>query len=372
MGDVNALKYTVDAVERVGGNVAGAFYKVDRESWERAVEWKELYGGSVSAGDPTVYGRDWYFDPTRNFKFGVRTYDPFQAMVREWAPSQQHNVTVGGTSGRTSFNLGLGLLDQNGMFKPAKEDKFQRYNASLRVTSDINKYVTARAGVLFSQTDKRYPYVTNSTTADPWLYLYRWSSLYPLGNDENGDPIRSPASEAAAANTASLKYNYLNLNLGATFNIMENWTVDVDYTFSNREHVWDRPGTKYTARDSWVAAVVRNDANGNPIYVNPQGQEVPSTDPNAMRAYDLPYHTYTAPGAAPDHIYKLSENLFKHTINAYTTYNWQLDTDNNFIFMAGLNRVTDNWSDHFTQVTNLTDIVNPQFPYGIGNWTGGG
>lgn len=372
MGDVNALKYTVDAVERVGGNVAGAFYKVDRESWERAVEWKELYGGTISASDPTVYGRDWYFDPTRNFKFGVRTYDPYEAMVREWAPSQQHNVTVGGTSGRTSFNLGLGLLDQSGMYKPAKEDNFKRYNASLRVTSDINKYVTARAGVLFSQTDKRYPYVTNSTTADPWLYLYRWSALYPLGDDENGDPIRSPASEAAAANTASLKYNYLNLNLGATFNIMENWTVDVDYTFSNREHIWDRPGTKYTGRDSWGAAVVRNDADGNPIYVNPQGQVVPSTDPNAMRAYDLNNHTYTAPGSSPDHIYKLSENLYKHTVNAYTTYNWDVDTDNNFIFMAGLNRVTDNWANHYTQVTNLTDIVNPQFPYGIGTWTGGG
>lgn len=372
MGDVNALKYTVDAVERVGGNVAGAFYKVDRESWERAVEWKELYGGTLTMNDPTVYGRDWYFDPTRNFKFGVRTYDPYEAMVKEWAPTQQHNVTVGGTSGRTSFNLGLGLLDQSGMFKPAKEDGYKRYNASLRVTSDINKYVTARAGVLFSQTDKRYPYVTNSTTADPWLYLYRWSSLYPAGLDENGDPIRGPESEAAAANTASLKYNYLNLNLGATFNLMENWTVDVDYTFSNREHIWDRPGTKYTARDSWGAPIARNDADGNPVYVNRLGQVVPSTDPNAMQAYDLAYYTYTGPGANPDHIYKLSENLYKHTVNAYTTYNWDVDEDNNFIVMAGINRVTDNWANHYTQVTNLTDIVNPQFPYGIGTWTGGG
>lgn len=372
MGDVNALKYTVDAVERVGGNVAGAFYKVDRESWERAVEWKELYGGTLTMNDPTVYGRDWYFDPTRNFKFGVRTYDPYEAMVKEWAPTQQHNVTVGGTSGRTSFNLGLGLLDQSGMFKPAKEDGYKRYNASLRVTSDINKYVTARAGVLFSQTDKRYPYVTNSTTADPWLYLYRWSSLYPAGLDENGDPIRGPESEAAAANTASLKYNYLNLNLGATFNLMENWTVDVDYTFSNREHIWDRPGTKYTARDSWGAPIARNDTDGNPVYVNRLGQVVPSTDPNAMQAYDLAYYTYTGPGANPDHIYKLSENLYKHTVNAYTTYNWDVDEDNNFIVMAGINRVTDNWANHYTQVTNLTDIVNPQFPYGIGTWTGGG
>src|SRR5690606_29641180 len=40
--------------------------------------------------------------------------------------------------------------------------------------------------------------------------------------------------------------------------------------------------------------------------------------------------------------------------------------------MLGINRVTDNWADHYTQVTELTDIFNPQFNYGIGTWTGGG
>src|SRR3546814_3276769 len=40
--------------------------------------------------------------------------------------------------------------------------------------------------------------------------------------------------------------------------------------------------------------------------------------------------------------------------------------------MVGLNRVTEDYQSHYTRVTNLTDIVNPQFNYGIGNWTGGG
>src|SRR3546814_1202937 len=84
------------------------------------------------------------------------------------------------------------------MMKPAKTDEYSRYNASLRIKSKINKYFTARAGALYSRRSKDYAYITSSTTADPWLYLYRWSPLYPLGNDENGDPIRSPASEAAA------------------------------------------------------------------------------------------------------------------------------------------------------------------------------
>jgi len=372
MSGLNGMKYSLDAVQRVNGTVTGAFYKINQESYDRAVDWHNTYGNSIGSNDPTVYGRDWYFDPAGPYKYGLRTYDPYEAMVREWAPTQQHNLSIAGTSGKTSYNLGLGLLDQSGMMKPAKKDQFTRYNASLRVTSEINKYFTARAGVLYSQRNKEYPYVTSSTTADPWLYLFRWSPIYPLGNDENGDPIRSPASEAAAANTASLLYNYLNLNLGGTVTLTDNWTIDFDYTYANQGHVWDRPGTKYTARNSWVAPQARVDASGNPVYVNSAGEVVSSTAEGAMPAYDLGLETYTAPGSSPDHIYKLSENLNKHTINAFTTYNLGLEGGHDFKFMLGMNRVTDDWANHFTQVTNLIDIVNPQFPYGIGTWTGDG
>ncbi len=372
MAGVNGLKYSLDAMERVNAPVTGAFYKINRESYNKAVEWQEKYGSSIGANDPTVYGRDWYFDPAGPFKYGVRVYDPYEAMVREWAPTQQHNLSLGGTSGKTSYNVGLAMIDQSGMMKPAKKDQWTRYNASVKVTSEINKYFTARAGALYSERNKQYPYITNSTTADPWLYLFRWSPLYPLGNDENGDPIRSPASEAAAANTASWKHKYANLNLGGTLRITDNWTVDADYSYSNQEHIWDRPGTKYTARDSWIAPIARLDAAGNPVYVNAEGQVVSGPGNGAMAAYDLLSHTYTAPGANPDHMYKLSENLYKHTVNAYTTYDLTLQENHDFKFMLGLNRVTDDWSNHYTQVTNLTDIVNPQFGYGIGTWTGGG
>lgn len=372
MADVNALKYTVDAVERIGGTVAGAFYKVNRESYEKAVEWKSKYGGTIGNNDPTVYGRDWYFDPARNFKYGVRTYDPYDAMIKEWAPTKLHNLSVGGSSGKTSYNIGLAALDQSGMMKPANSDQFTRYNASLKVTSEINKHLTARAGALYSRRDKEYPYVTSSTTADPWLYLFRWSPVYPLGNDENGNPIRSPESEAKAANTANILRNYMNVNLGATVKIMDNWKVDFDYSFSNQEEIWKRPGTRYTARNSWVAPKPRVDASGNPVYVNGDGQVVASTAPGSMPAYDLSLDTYTAPGTGSDHLNRYAENFYRHTINATTTYNLILKNDHDFKFMAGLNRVTDDREDQFTQVTNISDLLNPQFGNGVGIYSGDG
>ena len=58
MGEVDALEYSILAAERVGSNVAGGFWYVNRRSLERAREWQNTYGGKIGKNDPTVYGRD--------------------------------------------------------------------------------------------------------------------------------------------------------------------------------------------------------------------------------------------------------------------------------------------------------------------------
>lgn len=372
MADVDGLKYVLDAYERIGITTPrGAFYYVDRNSYAKAVEWKQKYGNTIGADDPTVFGRDWYVQ-NGNLKMGVRTYDPYEYMVREWAPTQQHNLSVGFTQGKTSYNIGLGLLDQSGITKPAKKDDFTRYNVSMKVSSELSKFVTVRAGAIYSRRNKQYPYATSSTTADPWYYMYRWSSLYPFGSDENGDLIRSPYSEMASANTANILQNYSNYNLGATVNITNNWKVDFDYTYSLQDETWNRPGTRFTARDSWVAPAARLDAGGNRVYVDSTGAVVSSTAPGAIAAYDLTKQTYTGVGATPDHYARTVTSFFSHTINAYTTYSLNLKEDHAFKFILGMNRVTATTESQSSQITALSDIYNPQFAFGTGVQTTSG
>src|SRR5690606_12036384 len=139
--------------------------------------WKEKYGNSIGADDPTVFGRDWYVrGAANNQKMGIRTYDPYEYMVEEWAPTQKHDLSVGLTAGKTSFNIGLGLLDQSGMLKPSKFNKITLYKSSLKVSIEINKNITIRGGALDSRRNKEYDYDTNAATADPWYNLYSWSS----------------------------------------------------------------------------------------------------------------------------------------------------------------------------------------------------
>jgi TonB-linked SusC/RagA family outer membrane protein len=108
------------------------------------------------------------------------------------------------------------------------------------------------------------------------------------------------------------------------------------------------------------------------IYVNNEGQVVASTTPGAIAAFDLSKSTYTGLGANPDHFARTATNFYSHTINAYTTYAWNLNGNNAFKFIMGVNRVTATTEFQTSQITNLLDIYNPQFPFGTGTQTSSG
>ena len=269
IGGIEALEYTYDAqVNRESPMPAGGFWRIDENSLEKARQWQEKYGDTVAWNDPILYGRDWYYDGAN--KYGYRLYDGVRAMVREWAPSMTHNLSVTGSKDNTSFNIGLGYLDQSGMTKPAKVDDFKRYNASFGFTSEVNKYLTLRASAIYSDRYKRYPGV-GTTSADPWLYLYRWSPLFPIGVMERDHYLQEPAYEMMAGNTDSLRNKYFNMNLGMTINFTENWNFQFDYTYDrqmtdrNNSVVYFEAGQHWYSPTAWVE---------NGMHIAPKGYQV--------------------------------------------------------------------------------------------------
>ncbi|MEN9919865.1 MAG: hypothetical protein RL662_2301 [Bacteroidota bacterium] len=372
MGGIDGLEYGLLASERVSTPPVGVFWKIDRLSFERSKEWAQKYG-NLGANDEMVYGRDWYMQGTN--KMGVRLYDPYDYMVREWAPSQTHNLSISGRSGKLGYGISLGYLGQSGMMKPAKEDDFTRYNASVKLNSEINKYVTVRAGLLYSNRNKRYAYasVPGAGQADPWYYLYRWSPVSPLGKTD-GQYMRGPDSEVANANSANQEYNYTSVNIGATVNITKDWTIDADYTHANQDYIWNRPGTRFTALNAWGAPDLVRDSGGNQVYVNNDGQIVAAGTPGAMPSYQLVNTTYTPNGSGMDHIYRQTENFKQGTANVYSTYNLKLgdNKEHALKFMAGMNKVTVKTTNNWSQRTYLFDVNNPQFETANGMETASG
>ncbi|NLI71348.1 MAG: TonB-dependent receptor [Bacteroidales bacterium] len=374
MAGSNGIRYNLDAWLRNGRDLITLRFAQNQESYERILEWEQKYGGKLGVDDPMVYGRDWYVDPATGRKFGVRLYDPADYLLKEWAPTQQHNLSVSGTSGKTFYNIGIGTLDQSGMMKPAKVDKYKRRNFSLRINSKVNKFFTARAGAMFTVSDKLYPFTTSNTSGtDVWYWIYRWNMLFPHGNYETGEPVRGPWYETMQANTGSRKTNFMNVNIGGTLVFNPNWKLEFDYDYTNRENIHTQPGTKYTARDiNVVAGDLRFDDDGNEVYVNKDGEVVESSDPDAMRAYDLPLITYRLPSGDPNYMRRSHSNSYRHTINTYTTYDFTFDDLHVFKFLLGLNSVTYDSSSQWSRVDELIDVVNPQFNFAVGLQTAGG
>ena len=363
IGGIEALQYTLDAQINRGEPMPGGFWRISPESLEKAIEWQKQYGGKVKWNDPVVYGRDWYYDGKD--KYGYRLYDAAKAMVRNWAPTMSHNLSVNGKSGKTSYNIGLGYLDQSGMSKTAKKDDFKRYNASVSVTSELNKYLTVRASSIYSDRNKRYPGIGN-TSADPWLYMYRWSPLFPMGVTEHGNPLKEPSYEMAASNTDNLQNKYYNVNLGFTLNITKNWDVKFDYTYDRQTSETNSSVTQYEAGATWYAPTAWIE-NGSQVFVNEQGERV---DTGGMPAYRFPvekYYNSSGPGASQ--VGYQNKSVDNNTFNIYTTYNLQLgaEKEHAFKFMVGMNRVTSKWSSHKGWKTNLIDLTNPQFPLASGD-----
>ena len=171
---VNGLQYMLDCRARekdsshtghysYDGLYTGSYFRVSEQSLQMTKDWIEKYG-SMGADDPVVYGRDWFYESGRIY--GIRPYNIYDYIIRENAPSTKHNITVNGKKGNTTFNIGLGYLSQDGMFSTCT-DNFKKYNASVKLETEVNKFLTIRGGMMYSTFNKKYPFLTESGSDGP-------------------------------------------------------------------------------------------------------------------------------------------------------------------------------------------------------------
>lgn len=362
LAGIEGLEYTVDAHENMkAAGAAGGFWRVDRSSLEKIREWQQKYGSVVGNDDPVLYGRDWIWDGTQ--KFGYRLYDPVAVMVKDRPFSHLHNLGLNGKAGGTSYNFNLGYLGQQGMMKPAKNDDYRRYNATLNVSTKVNEAITMRGGLMYSEGTKRYPASSNAAGfgADPWLYLFRWSRLFPVGVQENGQDIIDPVTTAVNSTTAINNKQYLNLNLGTTINLKKNWDIQADYSYSTQNNSLESSIIPFSAKTTWYGVEPWKDADGNPVFVDESGLPV---DDGGFFAYQFPMTDYVLPSASNFSQYSYQQR--KHTFNAYSTYNLTIDTDHQFKFMVGTNIVANRGNDHRSIRGGIINSDDPNFSFANG------
>ncbi|SDJ10465.1 TonB-linked outer membrane protein, SusC/RagA family [Pedobacter sp. ok626] len=96
------------------------------------------------------------------------------------ASMQQHFLSVNGGEGKTTYNFGLGYLDQKGILF---NTGYKKYNASLNFKTQMGKVVTFGSNFSFMQGDRRDP-VDNSENLVLSIYAQHplWSPYLPDGS----------------------------------------------------------------------------------------------------------------------------------------------------------------------------------------------
>ena len=65
----------------------------------------------------------------------------FDEMYRKNAPTQEHNLSISGGSGKTNYYLSGALLDRQGLIRYGR-DTFKRYNLTAKISTDITPWLT--------------------------------------------------------------------------------------------------------------------------------------------------------------------------------------------------------------------------------------
>ncbi|MDR0973522.1 MAG: TonB-dependent receptor [Prevotellaceae bacterium] len=318
-------------------SIVGTLGVVTEADIPKMKEYWDKYGFGDSFGPEMVEGRDFYFDSQGMHMY--RTFDWYDMFIKDWMPQQSHNLSINGGNSKTSYNIGLGYLDQEGLTK-VNSDQYKRYNASLSINSALNKYISINAGVMYTRADKDTPFTFASDLYDRLYYLYRWQPFYPYGTID-GKPFRGAITELEQAPMNKQERDYVRLNGGITIKPIEGLTIDLNGTYTSTE--------------------TRLHKNGGPVYAYDSFNVGTSLD--ALKATYKDYITAS---------YKYAREEFGRTQaftgNMVATYSKRIG-DHDFKVMAGSSLETSEYKYFWAQRMAILSQEKPELNLATGDQT---
>ena len=308
-------------------------YNVDQESIGKMKDWHSQYGAMSQAelGEMQM-GRDMEFRGGRLYFY--RSFDPIEEFTKKWTPQQNHEFSVSGGTQKTSYNIGLGFIDQSGIMKH-NTDSYERYNLSSSISTKINDWWRVKSNVLFTRSNTEQPYRYTAGLYDAWYYLMRWPRWYPYTTYEGKD-FRSALTDIKQANKERFTDNFTRVSLGTEINPIKNLSINFDYTFSLLNQEVKRDGGEVFAYDMF--ATVNPLASYKSLY---------SSVDNRV----LQWSKYTM------------SNIFK----AYATYDLKIKEDHNLKMMVGFDSEKRERLGHSSDRRQLIDMNKPEIALAIGD-----
>ena len=284
---------------------------------EMATKWQEKHGGK-SGYRKMVFGDD--YDAMGYYA----DWDVQKIMFNRAAPSQNHTISVQGTSGKTNYYMSLGYNKDQSIinFNP---DKVEKYNATVNVSAQVLDWLQVGARLNYSDKNYTHPYMRGGT----YQYLWRWGSFFgPYGYFEEEDgTCYDGRTMIGYRNTAGDSYNRTdNLRLGGFLkaDIVKGLTFNADYTFTNKTTRYKGVGLPATIYNTWS--------------VNPQKSVLSTT---TFVETDRSF-------------------FYNHVANAYFNYQLNLQEDHHFNVMVGANLDKSEYEYLYYERHDIMDLNMPE------------
>ncbi len=199
-----------------------------------AQKWKEQNGGTKKGyGQMNAYADDGNVGDYRFIDgqpYYYADYDIRGIWYDSAAPSTSHDVSLSGSSGKTSYYVGFGYNYKQDVMKisPAK---LNRYNLTANLRTDLTDWLTFGLRANFTRRDinRANPF------SNIYQYIWRWGSFfvpsgYVVADDGTACDYRLLALQKQAARTATV-HDMVRMNAYAVAHITKDLTLNVDYTY---------------------------------------------------------------------------------------------------------------------------------------------
>lgn len=257
--------------------------------------------------------------------------------------SQIYTANISDGNDRTTYYASVSMNDQGGILK-AGDDKYNKYNANVNISSNITKWLNVSAKIAHTYTDELHP--TGGTTA---MNSTAYSGLSSYSGMMKGDlsplmPVKHPDGHYAGQGS-----------------------------YTNPVAIMEQGGNaQYKQNDLWMTGAVKiTPIKGlviNADYTwNFYGK---SSNQHVQNFYDytaVPGTENYYPWTNPSSVTVTNNDDYYNAFNAFAEYTFSLKEKHNFKVMVGYNQENKHKKYHYAGRKNLIDSSNPSLNLAYGD-----
>jgi TonB-linked SusC/RagA family outer membrane protein len=215
--------------------------------------------------------------------------DWFDVYYKPQAMNQTHNLSVGGGGEEVTYYLSGGFFDQSGQFRYG-DDRFQRYNMTANIQSDITDWMGVDVNTRFTNRNTDMPYTYGQIGSYYHDIARKWPNVPAV--DPNGNLMMNGIAFNAKGGRNIDNENQFVGSVAFDIQPLNNWDVNADFSYR------------------------LNDNSG-------------TTHKKQVMGYRVDETPYPFAGTSPTSYSQYKNESVYRTTNVYTSY--QLNPGNHFV-----------------------------------------